>query len=302
MLLAGITNAWRAFQLMHLELDKNTDWTYSNVRNKVRKSDHKLKKFMHQLGLSFIKSALHTCAGSDYVLQPDDLQRTAAREQSTAAETLGSHPDPNTLQQLLNDEVWPTRGKVKNFTQNPTFVELRFTKNDSFQHFCRKATEVPGKHHCALCYHRQSKFGCSTCKVLLCRTNLGNQDSCFHIWHSKRDLLAETKSVSMYHYKPNTENVRRTTISSAGGDVEEVATASVTRRKQKEPDAITVERRQKKASCVTSEDNNTETEDEAIEDEGDARAQPKPQKPAKPAAARATKTLSKGKTAIKISG
>jgi len=64
--------------------------------------------------------------------------------------------------------------------------------------------------------------------------------------------LAERKSVITYHYKPNTDkasaegNVRRTRISSAGGDVEEVATASVTRRKQKEPDAITVERRKKK--------------------------------------------------------
>jgi len=66
MLLAGVTNAWRAFQLMHLELDENTDWTYTNVRNKVRKSDHKLKKFMHQLGLSFIKSASHNYDGSDY--------------------------------------------------------------------------------------------------------------------------------------------------------------------------------------------------------------------------------------------
>jgi hypothetical protein len=108
MLLAGVTNAWRAFQLMHLELDKNTDWTYSNVRNKVRKSDHKLKKFMHQLGLSFIRSASHNYAGSDYVLQPDDLRRTAAREQSTAAETLGFDLDPNTLQQRLNNKVWPT--------------------------------------------------------------------------------------------------------------------------------------------------------------------------------------------------
>jgi hypothetical protein len=64
--------------------------------------------------------------------------------------------------------------------------------------------------------------------------------------------VAERKSVIMYHYKPNTDkassegNVRRTRISSAGGDVEEVATASVTRRKRKEPDAIIVERRQKK--------------------------------------------------------
>jgi hypothetical protein len=103
--------------------------------------------------------------------------------------------------------------------------------------------------------------------------------------------VAKRKSVSTYHYKPNTENMRRTTISSAEGDVDEVATASVTCRKQKEPDAIKVERRQKrnKASCDTSEDNNTETEDEGVEDEGDARAQPKPQKPAKRAAASTTK-------------
>jgi hypothetical protein len=291
MLLAGVTNAWRAFQLMHLELDENTDWTYTNVRNKVRKSDHKLKKFMHQLGLSFIKSASHNYAGSDYVLQPDDLRRTAARERSTVAETLGFDPDPNTLQQRLNNEVWPTRGKVKAFTQNPTFVELRFTKNDSFQHVCRKATEVPGKHHCALCYHRQSKFGCSTCKVLLCRTNLGNLDSCFSIWHSKRDLVAERKSFSTYHNKQNTENLRRTTISSAEGNDAEVPTASLTRRKRKEPDGITVERRQKKnkASSDTSEENNTEAEDEGTEDEGDATPQPTPKRQPKSAAARASK-------------
>jgi len=291
MLLAGVTNAWRAFQLMHLELDENTDWTYTNVRNKVRKSDHKLKRFMHQLGLSFIKSASHNYAGSDYVLQPDDLRRTAARERSTVAETLGFDPDPNTLQQRLNNEVWPTRGKVKAFTQNPTFVELRFTKNDSFQHVCRKATEVPGKHHCALCYHRQSKFGCSTCKVLLCRTNLGNLDSCFSIWHSKRDLVAERKSFSTYHNKQNTENLRRTTISSAEGNDAEVPTASLTRRKRKEPDGITVERRQKKnkASCDTSEENNTEAEDEGTEDEGVATPQPTPKRPPKSAAARASK-------------
>ena len=36
-------------------------------------------------------------------------------------------------------------------------------------------------------------------------------------------------------------------------------------------------------------------EDEGIEDEGDARALPKPQKPAKPAAARATKPSAKAR-------
>jgi len=83
--------------------------------------------------------------------------------------------------------------------------------------------------------------------------------------------VAERKSVSMYHYKQNTESVRRTTASSAEGDADEVAKASGTRRKQKEPDAITVEKGQKnKASCDTSTDNNTEREDERIKDEGDA--------------------------------
>jgi hypothetical protein len=44
--------------------------------------------------------------------------------------------------------------------------------------------------------------------------------------------------------------VRRTRISSAGDDVGDVATASVTRRKRKEPDAITVERRQKRPAMI----------------------------------------------------
>jgi hypothetical protein len=51
----------------------------------------------------------------------------------------------------------------------------------------------------------------------------------------------------------------------------------------------------KKASHDRSEDNNTETEDEGVEDEGDARAQLKPKKPAKPAAARATKPSAKAR-------
>ena len=115
MLLAGVTNAWRAFQLVHLELDENTDWNYSNVRNKVRKSEHKLKKFMHHLGLSLIKSVSQNNGGGDYVLQPDNLRRRATIERITATETLGFEPAPNTLQQRLNNEVWPTLGKVKVF-------------------------------------------------------------------------------------------------------------------------------------------------------------------------------------------
>jgi hypothetical protein len=45
----------------------------------------------------------------------------------------------------------------------------------------------------------------------------------------------------------------------------------------------------KKASCDTSEENNTETEDEGTEDEGDATPQPTPKRPPKSAAARASK-------------
>jgi hypothetical protein len=58
MLLAGITNAWRAFQLMHLELDENTDWTYSNVRNKVRKIRAQVEKIHASLGYVFYKKCL----------------------------------------------------------------------------------------------------------------------------------------------------------------------------------------------------------------------------------------------------
>jgi hypothetical protein len=54
MVLAAVTNAWRAYQLIHTEFTEEKEWSYSSIKNKVRNSDVKLKKFMHSLAMLLI--------------------------------------------------------------------------------------------------------------------------------------------------------------------------------------------------------------------------------------------------------
>jgi hypothetical protein len=110
--------------------------------------------------------------------------------------------NPSTLKKRLNDETWPLRCKVKTFNRVGTFVELRMTHNNNFCHQMTKIIDNHGKNRCALCYHRQTQYGCNLCKVLLCRTartkrssdgRMHHVDSCFNIWHSSRDIEMQCK-------------------------------------------------------------------------------------------------------------
>jgi hypothetical protein len=120
MVLAAVTNAWRTCQLIHTEFTKEKEWSYSSIKNKVRNSDVKLKKFMHSLAMLLIRSAdnLGTTAS---VLHLEELQTTSGPNPNV--EPMGFDGAPDTLQERLNAEQWSKRYKVKAFNRNNTFIE-----------------------------------------------------------------------------------------------------------------------------------------------------------------------------------
>jgi hypothetical protein len=108
--------------------------------------------------------------------------------------------DPATLGQRLEQATWPQRFKLQKFSRDPTFIELRLTSNAQFQHQCQKirAGTSRKKAQCALCLDGQTRYGCSVCNVMLCRLPRNNQTggmNCFTIWHSKKDLMSESKRI-----------------------------------------------------------------------------------------------------------
>ncbi len=96
MVLAAVTNAWRTCQLIHTEFTKEKEWSYSSIKNKVRNSDVKLKKFMHSLAMLLIRSAdnLGTTAS---VLHLEELQTTSGPNPNV--EPMGFDGAPDTLQE-----------------------------------------------------------------------------------------------------------------------------------------------------------------------------------------------------------
>jgi hypothetical protein len=70
--------------------------------------------------------------------------------------------------------------------------ELRLTENGEFENTISKMN--PKKLHCALCINEKTMFGCSTCKVALCKTSKDKShknQSCFMIWHNHINLTIE---------------------------------------------------------------------------------------------------------------
>jgi len=199
LILAIVSNSWRAFQL--LQLDSNIEeLQFSQVRKKLQNSKVKLTKFNFDLAMALIRSADDRSA-SNVLRASEAMEPCVATTIRAVEEPTEFEREPTTLRDRLLAERWPLRYKVKVFNRNETFVELRLTHNNSFQHHCTKIIENHGKNHCALCYHRQTQYGCSLCKVLLCRTpttkvtqeGVRHRDSCFNKWHSKRDIEAERK-------------------------------------------------------------------------------------------------------------
>jgi len=182
MLLAIVSNAWRAYQLLNMK-DNFKDMTRTQIKKHLQNYTVRLTQFNYSLALDLIQVADEGCFIDRH---PDPTVRNTSNA--------GFDFNPSTLQERLRNKEWPVRYKVKCFNRNENFVKLRLMHNSNFVHKCTKIEDR--RNHCTLCYDHQTAYGCQLCKVLLCRNGITrtqngetvHQDSCFSIWHSKRDI------------------------------------------------------------------------------------------------------------------
>ena len=100
--------------------------------------------------------------------------------------------------------------KLKVFNRNHNFIEFCLTHNNKFSHHCKKLISNHGETLCALCYHHQTQYGCTVCKVALCRIPSFkilsievkfHRDSGYNIWHSCKDIEEQRRGFSSNYNK-----------------------------------------------------------------------------------------------------
>jgi hypothetical protein len=75
---------------------------------------------------------------------------------------LGFQREPETLAGRLEQVRWPVHYKVKVFTKDKNFLELRLTENDQFKHSLT-LHDNEKKRRCALCLMGRTMYCCATC-------------------------------------------------------------------------------------------------------------------------------------------
>jgi hypothetical protein len=190
LILAIVTNSWRGKQL----LANPTEGVPGMLSYRKLLSNHgpTLRDFTHKLAMGLIDSS------DDPYFQNVLFSRSQSTMPTDSLPDI--ERDPATLGQRLEQATWPQRFKLQKFSRDPTFIELRLTSNAQFQHQCQKirAGTSRKKAQCALCLDGQTRYGCSVCNVMLCRLPRNNQTggmNCFTIWHSKKDLMSESKRI-----------------------------------------------------------------------------------------------------------
>jgi hypothetical protein len=102
--------------------------------------------------------------------------------------------DESKLMDQLATVKWPTRFKISHFNKNKHLIELQFMHSNSTRHEVVQLVKNHGENHCSFCYDCQTTYGCSLCKVLLCKAaKKGGIDSqsCYEVWHTVVDLMEE---------------------------------------------------------------------------------------------------------------
>ena len=143
LLLAIVGNAWRAFQLLG-HRDRVTEIPMLSLRKMLANHSVGLRDFNHSLALGLIDSA------DDIYFQNvlvRDNNRSVAQTNTTdrGVLNLGFERNPSTLSQRLSEENWPIRYRLRTFTKNRNFLELRLTENNEFKHKLMKCSEHGNK-------------------------------------------------------------------------------------------------------------------------------------------------------------
>jgi len=160
MILAIVTNSWRAYQLLNIK-GNIKEMTRFQIKKQLQNSAVRLTTFNYDLAMDLIRASDENGILNNPRVTTDDQPITDDLYHELQL-------NPLTLRQRLAEEVWPIRYKVKCFNRNDTFVELQLTQNKDFVHNCTKMVNI--RNHCSLCYDRQTKYGCETkfyCAVLV---------------------------------------------------------------------------------------------------------------------------------------
>jgi hypothetical protein len=198
LLLAVLTNAWRTFQLLNHNIDAES-FSLHLFRKSLNNHCQSLRDFNYNLAMGLIQSmsnpyfqnVLFSEANRGSSSEGTSAPAAVSVTNSNAGGIeLGFQREPETLAGRLEQARWPVRYKVKTFTKNKNFLELRLTENDQFKHSIT-LHENKKKRHCALCLMGRTKYWCATCRVPLCRTakcESHKNNSCYTVWHSVKDL------------------------------------------------------------------------------------------------------------------
>jgi len=118
------------------------------------------------------------------------------------------------------------------------------------------------------------QYGCSTCQVLLCRTVVNSRESCFYLWHTKRDIEAEQKKVYKYHYKrkkeaePSTTTKRKTRSSNDGELLP--GTSDVTRKRHINDERVSERcKKRVKVTMITNSDDDLSSSESTTSNDDD---------------------------------
>jgi hypothetical protein len=197
LILAIVTNSWRAKQLLANSTDMEV-FGMESYRQMLSYHGLNLRDFMYNLAFGLIESSTNPYF-QNVLFSP--LTNNNITEQSQPSNTENQFlGDPSTLSDRLSESTWPKRYKLKKFNTDKTFIQLQLTWNEQFQHQCEqlKTSGSRKKAHCALCLDGQTRYGCSTCKVMLCRLPRNDHaygTCCFYILHHKRNLMEEQKKI-----------------------------------------------------------------------------------------------------------
>jgi len=231
-----------------------------------------LMDFNHKLAIGLLRMADDKQMSNMLYLETSILNtRCIGKKYGSIPDDLGFARNPQTLQERIEDIEWPLRFRLKHFTENETLVELRLTHDDLFQHSIQKLAYNHGKNHCVFCYKGQTSYGCTLCKVLLCRhCRKGGPDekSCFEIWHSSiylieaRQKFDETHSRKATGKKDGRTSIQKSTASKI--DFKNEVRKKVAKRKRTTPSpdvspTMRTRSRKSKLDRTASEKNKTST-------------------------------------------
>jgi hypothetical protein len=139
LIIAIVTNSWRALQLLGQPIDHETSFSMYMYRKQLVNNCLSLKDFSYNLPMALITSSTDPYFQNVLVAHTNRTQNSGRGHQTMpTVDALGVERNPDTLAERLQGVSWPRRHRFRQFTKNKILLELRLTENDTFSHVMEK--------------------------------------------------------------------------------------------------------------------------------------------------------------------